>query len=402
MKDHMTPKPAHAGFDEVIAPITRDTFFSEYFEKKHLVIRRDDPDYFRELLSVEDIDRVLSDGRLPGDEFNMVNKGTPIGEDGFCMPSGFVDPVRAAQQFTEGGTMIFQGLQRRLTKLAAYCRDLETVFSCDLQTNIYFTPDNAQGFKTHYDGHDVIVLQTHGSKTWNIYESPLKLPLRSQPFDPSTFEAGEIIDTFVLNAGDMCYVPRGVVHDAIATDEMSLHITTGLLTPRWIDMLVEAISDAAKRDVALRAALPPGFANDGFDRAPSVARFRDLMARAAAAIDPETILEQYANEFRGRRDPVVPGQFLQHIGADGIAPGSSVARRENLIYRIASSPDEGEVVLDIYGTEVSFPAYVEPTLRNAMTRDGAFAVGDLAGDLDADGQAVLVRRLVREGVLYQI
>ncbi|GAB4264546.1 MAG: hypothetical protein Kow0013_11920 [Pararhodobacter sp.] len=388
-------------FARAIAPITPEEFFSEYFEKKHLVVRRGDPGYYRDLLSVEDIDHVLTTMQIPATDMNMVNNGAPVDPETYVTQSDHIDPVRAAQQFAEGGTIILPGLQRRLPKLAAYCRALETVFSCDLQTNIYFTPDNAQGFKTHYDGHDVIVLQTHGSKTWNIYESPLVLPLRSQAFDPKTFERGEIIDTFVLNAGDMCYVPRGVVHDAIATDEMSLHITTGLLTPRWIDMLIDAITDVARRDPAFRHAVPPGFANDGFDMAGAQDTFARLLARAVEQAEPAVTLERYAAEFRNRRNPVVPGQFMQFVKADAIAPGTRVRARPDLIYRLFSvgAGEEAEIVLDVYGTEIAFPAHVEPSLREALTRGGAFAVGELAGDLDDEGQAVLVRRLVREGVL---
>jgi ribosomal protein L16 Arg81 hydroxylase len=32
------------------------------------------------------------------------------------------------------------------------------------QTNIYLSPPNAQGFGTHFDSHDVFVLQVAGSK----------------------------------------------------------------------------------------------------------------------------------------------------------------------------------------------------------------------------------------------
>lgn len=391
-------------FARAIAPIAPEKFFDDYFEKKHLVIRRGAADYYGDLLTVADIDRVLTTTMLAVEDMNMVNNGTRIEPEEYSMPSGHVDPVRAAQQFAKGGTIILPGLHRRLPNLAAYCRNLETVFSCDLQTNIYFTPDNAQGFKTHYDSHDVIVLQTHGSKTWKIYDSPMVLPLRSQAFDPKGFVAGNVIDTFVLNAGDMCYIPRGVVHDAIATDEMSLHITTGLLTPRWIDLLVEAIVEQAHQDPALRGAIPPGYANEGFDTDPVLAKFRALMDRAAAGIDPARTLENFGGEFRRRRNPVVPGQFLQHVGANAIAPGTEVARRDDLIYRITrfEDPEGDEVVLDVYGTEVAFPAHAEGALRDAMNRAGSFRVGALAGDLDDDGQAVMVRRLVREGVLMVV
>jgi len=393
-----------ADFAYAIAPVSVDTFFAEYFEKKHLVVRHDDPGYFSDLLKVADIDRVLTQTIISVDDMSMVNTGTPIKPEDISQPSGNVDPVLVAQQFSEGGTIVLPQLHRRLPILAAYCRAMETVFSCDLQTNIYLTPDNAQGFKTHYDSHDVVVLQAHGSKTWNIYESPLELPLRSQAFKPDGFVPGKIIDTFTLHAGDMCYVPRGVVHDAIATEEMSLHITTGMLAPRWVDLLIEGLVKLAQEDPAFRASVPPGYANDGFDATAAVKTFGDLLQRATDTVDVTGTLEDYAHEYRRRRLPVVPGQFVQNLTADLVDEGVSLARRADLIYRVFNRTDEqgeDQIVLSVYGNEIAFPDYVETALRDALGRPD-FVVGTLEGNLDGPGQAVLARRLVREGVLFRI
>jgi ribosomal protein L16 Arg81 hydroxylase len=387
-----------------IAPVSVESFFAEYFEKKHLVVRHDDPGYFNALLDVADIDQVLTQTIVPVEDLSMVNNGTAISPEEISQDSGYIDPVLVSQKFAEGGTIILPQLQRRLPKLAAFCRALETVFSCDVQTNIYLTPDNAQGFRTHYDSHDVVVLQTHGSKTWKIYESPLSLPLRSQAFTPNGFVPGEVIDTFTLHAGDMCYVPRGVVHDAIATDEMSLHITTGLLGPRWVDLLVEGLMKLAQQDPAFRASVPPGFANDGFDMAAAAETFGALMQRAAGAMDAHGTLSDFAHEYRGRRLPVVPGQFLQSVTADQIAEGVTLARRDDLIHTLERRVDDTgaeEIVLSVYGNEITFPAHVEAGLRDALGQP-SFVVGALKGDLDGPGQAVLARRLVREGVLRRV
>ena len=397
MKDSIPASPV-TDFTRAIAPVTPQVFFDEYFEKRHLVIRREDRDYYRDLLSLADIDQVLTSVMLSTEEVQMVNTGQPVPVADYAQASGWIDPARVAQQFEAGATIILPALHRMLPRLTAYCRALETVFSCDLQTNIYFTPAEAQGFKTHYDSHDVIVLQCHGSKLWRIYDSPLELPLGSQAFKPEGFTPGAVIDEFVLNAGDLLYCPRGVVHDARATDEMSLHITTGLLTPRWVDLVVEAVSQLALTDPALRRAVPPGFANDGFDRTQARQTFRDLLTRAAQAIDPDAVLDGFAAEFRDRRVPVLPGQFLQHVASDGVAVGTRVALRPHLISAIARQDDT--VVLSVYGTDISFPAHAEGALRAALKGPG-FVVGELDCDLDEDGQAVLARRLVREGVLYQ-
>ncbi|WP_333830705.1 cupin domain-containing protein [Pararhodobacter sp.] len=403
MKDSVVPQ-ARMDFPRAIAPMTPEAFFSEYFEKRHLVVQRADPGYYRDLLTIDDIDHVLTAMVLPVSDLQLVKDGAGVDEDHYSLSAGQVDPVRVAEHFAQGSTIILPQLQRRLPKLATYCRAMEGVFSCDLQTNIYFTPANAQGFLTHYDSHDVFVLQTHGTKTWRIYESPMVLPLRSQAFDPAGFEAGALIDTFVLGPGDMAYIPRGVVHDATATDEMSLHITTGLLTPRWIDLLVEALVQQALVEPALRAALPPGHANAGFDSSAMAAQFHRLMAQAAEQIDPVSTFESFAAEFRQRRLPVVPGQFLQRVAVDGTGPDSMVALRPDLIWRMVARPateeegDEGEIVLSVYDVDIAFPAYVEEVLRDALSRP-QFRVDDLAGDLDSAGKVVLVKRLIREGVL---
>lgn len=386
----------------LIAPITPEAFFSEYFEKKHMVIRRDDPNHYGALLSLSDIDAVITQTMVPTDNLQLVNNGNAVKINDYTVSPGFVDPVRVAHHFAQGATVILPQLNRSLPRLAAYCRMLETVFSCDVQTNIYLTPDNAQGFRTHYDSHDVIVLQVHGSKTWRIYESPLELPLRAQAFEPENFTPGAVIDSFVLNAGDMLYVPRGVVHDAVATNEVSLHITTGLLASSWVDVLVEALIEYAHEDRALRASIPPGFANDGHDQSAVLETFHALMRRAAEGCNPARTLDGFASDFRHRRLPVVPGQFLQAAGADGVETGSTVVRRPDLIHRLLRrSTDAGEeIVLEVYDSQITFPAHVEETLRAALA-PGEHVVGAWPGDLDEPGQVVLARRLLREGVLMR-
>ena len=56
-------------------------------------------------------------------------------------------------------------------KLAALCRAMEKAFSSHFQANVYLSPPNAQGFGTHFDSHDVFVLQVAGSKIWTLSSS---------------------------------------------------------------------------------------------------------------------------------------------------------------------------------------------------------------------------------------
>lgn len=61
---------------------------------------------------------------------------------------------------------------------------------------------------------------------------------------------------------DVAYIPRGHLHEAIATSSVSLHITVGIPAYTWTDFLLESVADACLNDAAFRRALPPGFARD--------------------------------------------------------------------------------------------------------------------------------------------
>jgi hypothetical protein len=63
--------------------------------------------------------------------------------------------------------------------------------------------------------------------------------------------------------------------------------------------------------------------------------------------------------------------------------------------------DGGRPVLELGDRRVTFPAWVEPALRSLqeLLRRDCFAVADLAGELDPESRLVLVRRLIREGLL---
>jgi len=388
-------------FDWAIAPETPETFLSEHFEKKPLLVKRGAPDYFADLLSVDEIDRVVSTMGLTHPAINVTKSGGSITPDDFAYDSGHVDPVRVAQLFADGATVILSGLHDRLPQLARYCRAMESVMSARVQTNIYMTPPGNQGFNPHFDSHDVLVLQVSGAKEWRIYGTPVELPLTDQPFERGS-DVGPETMRFLLEPGDTLYLPRGVAHDAVATDETSLHITTGLMFRTWADVLAEAVISTAHTNPALRHALPPGFANHGYDLGAHDATFAalvDILADAPVG----KLLAGFREDFMTGRVPRVEGQLAQVAALPGLTVDSRVGGRPHLIYSLADLPATDlpaadQVRLICQGAEIVMPDFARDAIAFCLATPD-FRLGDMQGDLDDAGKLVLARRLVREGLM---
>lgn len=384
----------------ILDPVPVEAFFRDHWERAPLVLRRDRPRAFEGLLSLDDIDRYLGGYDVHHPSVTLVDHRRKIEPDEYCYPSGLIDAVKLFKLYEAGATVVFAQLEQSHQPLFECVRALEREFSTRFQANIYLTPGNAQGFHPHYDSHDVFVAQVEGSKRWMLYDQVIDTPLRRQEFDPKEVACGPLSQEFDLDPGDLLYIPRGLMHDArtAGREGHSLHVTFGALFTSWTELLAEALGRWALADVHGRRALPPGFAREGFDAAPARAYLAEALRRfaAAAEADADGLFEHFARDLVDTRHPRLPGQFAQLARVDALTVDSPVGARPGAVLRVE---DRGErVVLVAYGAEVAFPSHVAGALRYAVAHD-RYTPRELPCALDDEGRMVLVRRLVREGVL---
>lgn len=385
--------------DTLIDPVSKEDFFNAYFESQRLLVRRNRPDYFGELLSLDDVDRLLTTVRSTREEVTVVNAAERIKASDYAYGDDRIKVDQLFRLHEAGGTIILNHLHRRHPPLASLCAALELEFSAPFQTNVYLTPARAQGFHPHFDTHDVLVLQLAGSKRWQLYGTPIELALKAHGEHARQDNPGPVSEEFELRAGDTLYLPRGLVHEAISTDETSLHVTTGILSWTWFDFLLEAVEKLASSDRHVRAALPPAFARPDCDRSAFSKTFAELASRLATEVDAEEIRKGFAERFIDRRPPLLRHQLraLTQIGDIGL--DSVVGRRPFLAFLIEE--DEESLILRFHRNEIAVPLHAGPAMRHALTTE-RFRVRDLPGDLDDAGKLVLVRRLIREGLLQPL
>jgi hypothetical protein len=360
-----------------IAPTGADEFLAGYWERRPLHVER----------------RMSEPGlRSPG--FRLVKAGEKIDPRDYTVDlawrprpfTGSANSLAVLCEFTSGATVVLQGLHLTWTPLARYCRQLEAFLGHPVQANAYYTPARSQGLPVHHDTHDVLVLQVSGSKRWLVYDPVFELPLKHQRYKAEMGEPGPTVMDVVLRAGDTLYLPRGWLHEALTSDEDSLHLTVGVSVTTWLDALGDLLAEC-EDDVEFRRSV----AADGEGAA-------ELVERLAERLGAEHVAEVVRAKLVSGRRPVLDGQLEDLRALPGLSAGSEVARRETVIADLRDL-DERRVALVFEGRRVVFPAHARDELAALVDSTGTVRLSELPGRLDEDGRLVLARRLVREGFL---
>jgi len=380
--------------DYLIGSDAAKTFFDDTYEKKALIIPRDDPERYRSLLSIARIDDMLASIDFQGDALDMARAEPPVSREQFIFPSGIADKGAVSDLYRSGATLILPQLHQMDGTLKDFTRAMEARFSCHTQTNIYLTPPNSQGFRTHYDDHDVFVIQIEGEKTWRLYNTPIETPFRGEPFQSDVHEFGEPQEEFILKAGDCAYVPRGLVHDASTSGSGdSLHITIGLIVKTWADVMLEAVSEVALRSPGFRNSLPTGYARNDFDRTSAKAHFKTLVASMAKEADFDGAFDLFVDNFIRSRLPE-SGGTISGRGTPEIV-GQAFRLRRFVPWRFAGDGDK--VVLITAGGELTFEGGAEAGLNDLL--DGKTITLESFSDLSPEEAKTTLGRLFAYGVI---
>jgi hypothetical protein len=377
-----------------VGPVDADRFLREFWERRPLLVPRDEEGRFAGLLSPAEAERLLASTGLRYPAFRLVKAGEriPLGDyasDVRWRPTSFTgvaDVERVAAAFERGATIVLQALHLHHLPLAEFSRALEDELGHAVQANAYYTPRGAQGLPVHHDTHDVFCLQVAGEKRWLVYEPALELPLKEQRYGPELGEPGPPVLDVVLHAGDTLYLPRGWLHEALTSDADSLHLTVGVNVYTRLDAVRAALEEAGRDEVEYRRALSDG-----------ELPVDDLLARLADRLAAGDVGRRRREKFVATRRPIRDDQFDVLRALERLAPETLVERRSTVIFDLAAGPDE--VALAFEGRRVSFPAHARAAVEAAARAEEPFCAADLPGNLDDRGRLVLVRRLLREGFL---
>jgi 50S ribosomal protein L16 3-hydroxylase len=262
----------------MLLPVTEDQFLAEYWQQKPLLCPRALP-HFRSPLSAEELAGLAMEADVESrlvwqDAGAWQQRQGPFTAEHFQREG----PWTLLVQRVDSWAPAVSALRNELPKVPRWRFD---------DVMVSFATDGA-GVGPHFDRYDVFLLQGTGQREWRIgphcddtttqlNENGLSL---LPPFEPE--------EIYVLNAGDVLYLPPGIAHWGIARGN-AITYSLGFRAPTLAELMARR-TDAVLEHLSPSSLLEDGFAGltpgqPGEITAEQLANARDAIHNAMDALD---------------------------------------------------------------------------------------------------------------------
>lgn len=280
-------------FDRVLGAFNRDEFFRNYYGRHALLLKHEAP-WFDSTFSLRDLNNVLNFTPLTypsvraTDHHNSVHKYNLIEDrDRYANNrNDEIDPEKLVKAIARGATLVVDRVQRMNARLEQFLDALSGDLGIRVSSNAYYSARRTLGVNAHFDRHDVLALQLHGSKRWYYRDAPKQLSkaMRAQ-VTPSIDKDRTGWSSVTLHKGDVFYCPRGLWHFTETGDESSAHLAIGLYPLTLGEWLVRQQESPRLSELLEEYVTKPNDAPVGASPDSLLERFVDELRQSAA--DPE-------------------------------------------------------------------------------------------------------------------
>jgi hypothetical protein len=138
-----TPRrAARAALARCLEPVDTETFFAGHWERRPLVVPRDEPGRFDDLLSEADVERLVCSTAIRYPAFRLVREGGQLDVGRYTRDLSWRPPFtktadveRVLAEWEDGATIVLQALHVFWHPLAVFCRLLEEALEHGVQAN---------------------------------------------------------------------------------------------------------------------------------------------------------------------------------------------------------------------------------------------------------------------------
>ena len=225
---------------QLLGGISPQTFMQRYWGKKPLLIRQAIPGFvpllerseLLDLAEMDDVESRLVVQTVPGKEKAWRFRHGPL-------PRKSLPPLKQ-----RGWSVLVQGVDLHDERVHALMNKFRFVPDARLDDLMVSYATDGGGVGPHFDSYDVFLLQAQGRRRWRIGrqkdtrlvpDMPLKILANFEPEEE-----------FVLEPGDMLYLPPRWAHDGIAEGECMTY-SIGFRSPSKAEVAREVLQRLAEQ-----------------------------------------------------------------------------------------------------------------------------------------------------------
>ena len=227
---------------QLLGGLSPKTFMQRHWQKKPLVIRQAIPGFAPLLDRAELLDLAAQEEV----ESRLVVQASDKGASGWRFKHG---PFarKALPPFKQTGwTLLVQGVDLHDERLHTLINQFRFVPDARLDDLMISYATDSGGVGPHFDSYDVFLLQADGRRRWRIGRQK---DLSLQPDMPLKILANfEPEEEFVLEPGDMLYLPPKYAHDGIAEGECMTY-SIGFRSPDRAELAQEILQRLAEQAI---------------------------------------------------------------------------------------------------------------------------------------------------------
>lgn len=370
-------------------------FYDKYWDKQHAFVSAGETGFDSYGAMVHELSSFLDRTDIRYPSLRIVKDGIEIASSEYTRElrlgnhtsHDWVVNEQAFAYYNEGSTIVLQMLQHSVPSFGPASNALEQRFEANIQLSSFITPPEAQGFTSHYDTYSFFAIQLFGSKKWSLYDNTARLPVRDDREASDQWKTVPATAELTLNPGDILFIPRGLYHSAKTSSGPSVHMTVGVFSPNWLDVLRDSIS-ALKDEGQLRRSVPMST--------------QTVPLEIRSHIRDNTSLE---HGLRLTKDRIFNRHIDSRTGrlADLLSFGSRgpiAFERQHVPYALSHGPTLTR--LRFCGKELELPVLAKELTEFICTHQGPFRPESLPPVLDRESLDQVLSHLLQEGFLRSI
>jgi len=198
---------------QLLGHLSTEQFFNEYWQKKPLLIRN----------AIDDFESLISPDELAGLSLEDQVQSRIIIEKDADTPWKVIYSPLNESVFTETPethwTLLVSDVEKHIpefTEITDQFRFIPDWRIDDLM--ISYAPEGGS-VGPHIDQYDVFLLQAHGQRRWQIGSSPVTNEDFVEDLEIRVLKEFEFDHDWVLNPGDMLYLPPKIAHHGVAMND---------------------------------------------------------------------------------------------------------------------------------------------------------------------------------------